>query len=294
MSVVTASTRNARNRPVGGRPRRRRSDPGRCRVPLQRRSLPKRRQSSRVEQVTSADAYNQRKDHYIDAVLADESAEWTWPGLDATKAIGLLERAQRTGDMSRVDEANGLIHAEMDRMDPTTSQGALYHGAPLALMTAYLRYEDRPDLLHPETKERLKTGHKADGNVDPDHSLVVYKELIFSPYTADNVNLGIAEFNPWQPQPTADYNGTENHKLQILTVALLMTEIYAGETFDGFPVKDDTAETDDFWHYFRDAFLRYSSKWEAGYPTDHFGSDVNGVEKDAAPSTPGPTCRTTG
>ena len=240
---------------------------------------------SRVEQVTSADAYNQRKDRYIDAVLAVESADWTWPGLDATKAIGLLERAQRTGDMSRVDEANGLIHAEMDRIDPTTSQGAVYHGAPLALMTAYLRYEDRPDLLHPETKERIKTGHKADGNVDPDHSLVVYRDLIFSPYTADNVNLGIAEFNPWQPQPTPDYNGTENHKLQLLTVALLMTEIYAGESYDGFPVKDDTAETDDFWHYFRDAFLRYSSKWEAGYPTDHFGSDVNGVEKDASQYT---------
>ena len=187
--------------------------------------------------------------------------------------------------MSRVDDANGLIHAEMDRIDPTTSQGAVYHGAPLALMTAYLRYEDRPDLLHPETKERLKTGHKADGNVDPDHSLVVYRDLIFSPYTADNVNLGIAEFNPWQPQPTPDYNGTENHKLQLLTVALLMTEIYAGESYDGFPVKDDTAETDDFWHYFRDAFLRYSSKWEAGYPTDHFGGDVNGVEKDASQYT---------
>ena len=238
-----------------------------------------------VEQVTSANAYNQRKDHFVDAVLAVESADWTWPGLDATKAIGLLERAQRTGDMSRVDEANGLIHAEMDRIDPTTSQGAVYHGAPLALMTAYLRYEDRPDLLHPETKERLKTGHKADGNVDPDHSLVVYRDLIFSPYTADNVNLGIAEFNPWQPQPTPDYNGTENHKLQLLTVALLMTEIYAGESYDGFPVKDDTAETDDFWHYFRDAFLRYSSKWEAGYPTDHFGGDVNGVEKDASQYT---------
>ena len=238
-----------------------------------------------VEQVTSANAYNQRQDHFIDAVLAVESADWTWPGLDATKAIGLLERAQRTGDMSRVDEANGLIHAEMDRIDPTTSQGAVYHGAPLALMTAYLRYEDRPDLLHPETKERIKTGHKADGNVDPDHSLVIYRDLIFSPYTADNVNLGIAEFNPWQPQPTPDYNGTENHKLQLLTVALLMTEIYAGESYDGFPVKDDTAETDDFWHYFRDAFLRYSSKWEAGYPTDHFGGDVNGVEKDASQYT---------
>ena len=117
--------------------------------------------------MTSADAYNQREDRYIDAVLAVESADWTWPGLDATKAIGLLERAQRTGDMSRVDEANGLIHAEMDRIDPTTSQGALYHGAPLALMTAYLRYEDRPELLHPETKERIKTGRKADGNAIP-------------------------------------------------------------------------------------------------------------------------------
>ena len=242
--------------------------------------------TSRAEAITSVDAYTQRKDHYIDALLAADSTSWRdWPGLDATKGIALLERAERTGDMSRVAEANEYVNAELDNVDASTWGGALQHGGPLALLTAYLRYEDRPELLYPATKDRIKTGRQPDGTVDEDHSLLVYKELIFNLYTVDDVNFDIDQFNPWQPQPTTGYHGTENHKLQILTVAMLLTEVYADESFRGYPVKDVTDANDDFWHYFRDAFFRYSSKWEEGYPTDHFGGDVNGVEKDASQYT---------
>ena len=208
-----------------------------------------------------------------------------WLGLQASQAIVLLERADRTGDMARVDEANVLVDAELDAIDPKSVSGALHHGGPLVLATVYLRYADRPDLLFPETAERLKTGTFPDGSADPDHSLAVYRDQMFTAYDVDGVGFDIEHHNPWDAPPDGDYNGTENHKLQILTAAMLLTEIYADEEFDGRAVKDETPETDDYWHYFRDTFFRYSGEWSAGYPTDHFGGDVNGEEKDASQYT---------
>ena len=70
-------------------------------------------------------------------------------GIRATQGLVLLERAERTGDTSRIAEANELIELELDSMDPDSIGGVLHHGGPLVLLTAYLRYADRPDLLDP-------------------------------------------------------------------------------------------------------------------------------------------------
>ena len=238
-----------------------------------------------TDAVTSIEAYERRKDRYIDALLDFDSETTPWRGIRATQGLALLERAERTGDTSRIADANELIEAELEAIAPDTEGGALHHGGPLVLLTAFLRYADRPDLLDPAIAERIKTGRRPDGTVDEAHSLIVYRDRIFEPYDPDGVDFDIEDANPWVPRPTDDYNGTENHKLQVLVAAMLLTEVYADEMFDGRAIKDDTPETDDYWHYFRDAFFRYSGAWTAGYPTDHFGGDVNGEEKDASQYT---------
>ncbi len=233
-----------------------------------------------VEQVASAAEYNRRKDRYIDSLLTSTST--SWPGLDATRGMALIDRAVRTGDMSRIAEANSYIYNDVGKVDPTSWEGSLSHGAPLPLISAYLRYKDRPDLLYPSTRDRIKTGKLKNGTVDRNKSLIPYKEKIFNKYTTDKMNFDIATFNPWDPTGPGGYNGTENHKLQTITSAMLLTEVYAGETYRGYPVKDNTSARDDFWHYFRDAFFRYSGVWTSnGSPNDHFGGDVVGLEKDA-------------
>ena len=119
-----------------------------------------------TEAVTSVEAYDVRKDRYIDALLDFDPETTRWMGIRATQGLVLLERAERTGDTSRIAEANELIELELDSMDPDSIGGVLHHGGPLVLLTAYLRYADRPDLLDPALAERIKTGRKPDGTVD--------------------------------------------------------------------------------------------------------------------------------
>ena len=85
---------------------------------------------------------------------------------------------------------------------------------------------------------------------------------------------------PWDPASYDEYRGTENHKLQSIVTGMLLSEIYAGDVVGGVPVKDDTEALDDQWHYFRDAFYRYSAAWADGR-ADHFTRDVAELEDDS-------------
>lgn len=234
-----------------------------------------------VDQVVSS--FNTRRDYYLNAIL-QKNTTTGWLDLPAAKGLLLLVQAERTGNTSRVAEANDLLYNATDLIASSDSGIALhhkvYHAGAFTYMRAYLMFQDRPDLLFQSTKDKIKFGKKKDGNINVNASLQNYKNLLFNKYTADNINFDIASYNPWDPTGVGGYNGTENHKLQTIVTGMLLAEVYAGESFRGYPVKDGTVARDDFWHYYRDAFLRYSSQWDDNR-ANHFARDVMESEKDS-------------
>ncbi|MBI1857178.1 hypothetical protein HYS01_02805 [Candidatus Saccharibacteria bacterium] len=235
-----------------------------------------------VEQVVTQ--FPQRRTVYEDAILGRDAASDFDMG--AAQGTIMLQRRNRDGasacNDACVSKANDLIYNSTDKIDTAEKESqAIHHAAAFTYLRAYLMFKDKPDLLYPATKSKLKTGLKKDGTTNAQKSLMFWRNKLFDKYTVDNINFDIASFNPWNPKGSGGYNGTENHKLQVITTGMLMSEVYAGESYRGYAVKDSTAVRDDYWHYFRDAFFRYSDAW-GNDRTDHFRLDIAEFEKDSA------------
>lgn len=235
-----------------------------------------------VEQVVTQ--FPERRKHYEDAILAKSPTSDF--DLGAAQGTILLQRRKRDGaaacDNACVNKANDLIYNSTELIDTAESSStALHHAGAFSFLRAYLMFKDNPDLLLPATKAKLKSGLRKDGSTNANKSLLFWRNKLFNKYTTDNINFDIASYNPWNPKPNSGYNGTENHKLQVITTGMLLSEVYDGESYRGYQVKDTTAARDDYWHYFRDAFMRYSDSWGDGR-TDHFRLDIAEFEKDSA------------
>ncbi|MBA2625337.1 MAG: hypothetical protein H0U89_07015 [Acidimicrobiia bacterium] len=224
-----------------------------------------------------ADGFPARRDRFVDGLVAKQSSWWD---LDAQKGVVLLARAARTGDRSRVAEANTLLNRGIDRIDDGVVDGQLIHGGAFTFVRAALLFGPRPDLLLPATRDRLLTGRKADGSVRRGESLLKFRDELFARNTALGFDIADPAYNPWR---VFNNGQTENHRLQVIVTGMLLSEVYGSETVGGRRVRDTTAATDDYWHYFRDAFLRFNGPWGVGRAinSDHFGTDVAGEEQDS-------------
>jgi hypothetical protein len=224
-----------------------------------------------------ATAFPLRRDRFVDSLVAKRS---TWWDLDAQKGVVLLERAARTGDISRVGEANELLYSAAARIDDGDANALAIHGGAFTFLRAVLLYGDRPDLLRPATRDRLVAGRARDGTVRRSESLLEYRDELFARNTALGFDIADPEYNPWRPRNDGQ---TENHRLQTIVTGMLLSEVYAGSSAWGRPVKDDTPATDDWWHYFRDAFLRFNGPWGVGrtVTSDHFNWDASSNEQDS-------------
>jgi hypothetical protein len=224
-----------------------------------------------------ANSFPLRRDRFVDSLVAKRSSWWD---LDAQKGVALLERAARTGDTSRVGEANDLIYGAAARIDDGDSNAALLHGGAFTFLRAVLLYGDRPDLLRPATRDRLVTGRLRDGTVRRSESLLKYRDELFARNTALGFDIADPAYNPWRPRNDGQ---TENHRLQTVVTGMLLSDVYDGTSVNGRAVKDATPATDDWWHYFRDAFLRFNGPWGIGrlVTSNHFSWDASSDEQDS-------------
>ena len=137
-----------------------------------------------------------------------------------------------------------------------------------------------PSLLRPATRARLVDGRTRDGAVRRSESLLKYRDELFARNTALGFDVADPAYNPWRPRNDGQ---TENHRLQTIVTGMLLSDVYAGSTVGGRPVKDATPAADDQWHYFRDAFLRFNGPWGIGrtVTSDHFNWDASSDEQDS-------------
>jgi hypothetical protein len=206
-----------------------------------------------VEEVTSPAAFAARKARFVDSLLALPREDW-WD-LGARQGLVLLDRADETGDRSRVPEANRLLADAGDRIDDGIDEAEAHHGGAFTFLRALLLFGDRPELLRPATADRLQ------------RALEPYREAVYPAVGPQ----------PWRP----DHEGlTENHRLQLVVTGMLLSEVDAERTWRGRPVKDDDPGTVDAWSWYREAYLRYNDSWGDGR-TDHFRADVSAAEKDS-------------
>jgi len=199
-----------------------------------------------VEAVTNPEAFARRKARFVDSLLAVPRTDW-WD-LGARQGLVLLDRAEETGDRSRVAEANRLLVEGSERIDDGIEDAAAHHGGAFTFLRALLLFGDRPELLRPATADRLR------------RALEPYREAVYP---------AVGE-RPWRP----DEEGlTENHRLQLIVTGMLLSEVDAGRTWRGAPVRE-------IWSWYRDAYLRYNDAWGDGR-TDHFEADVSAAERDS-------------
>lgn len=240
--------------------------------------LPSSVSAATAEQLTATDdvaipsAFAARKNRFIESLLARRGGWWD---TDAQKGLVLLQRAKETRDFSRVGEANNLLYNASNLLDDGIEESMLVHGGAFTFLRAVLLFRDRTDLLFPATREKLVNGRRHDGSVNAQESLLRYRDEMFNRQNGLQFDLLDGAMNPWHPEKG---RGTENHKLQAVVTGMLLSEVYAGQSFRGRPVKDGSPSTDDFWHYFRSAFLRYSGSWGN---SNHMRSDVSDMEKDS-------------
>ncbi len=206
-----------------------------------------------VAEVVSPEAFAEREARFEDSLLSLSEDDW-WD-IGARQGLVLLDRAAETGDRSRVDEANRLLVEGSDRIDDGDDDAAAFHGGAFTFLRALLLFGDRPELLRPRSAEHLR------------EALEPYRQAVY----AD------AGPGPWRPVAE---RLTENHRLQLIVTGMLLTEVDAGSSYRGRPVKDDDPDTDDLWSWFRDAYLRYNADWGDGR-TDHFRADPAAAEKDS-------------
>lgn len=210
-----------------------------------------------VNTIISASAFKTRKNDYLDALI--NTSTYNDRLARAARALAILVRAEETGNMSKVSEANQEIVNTLNELPNDISSGnqfpRLYNGAGLSYIRTYMMYKDKPTLLYPSTKEKILNGGSTT-------SLRYYLAQICE-YNGQGVNL--VNNNPWQ----TTNSGTYNHQINNIAQGLLLSQIYEGETClasnQEFPLKNNTDEgleyADDVWHYWRNAFYKYLTKW---------------------------------
>lgn len=205
-------------------------------------------------------SFGERRDRFTDVLVARSSdAE---PELGAGQGMLMLASAERGQcDDACVADANERITDSAQQMnkggDPRTLPTL---GGALTYLHVYLMFRDSP-LMTDETTKALETGLRNQ-----------YLGTIFR----NKGSLNIATNNPYDP--TKDAAGeTENHRLQLVTSGLLLSEAFAGETFDGRPIAD---APNSYSEYYRTAYLNLLQPW-AGGSRDSFGRDALHDEKDS-------------
>ena len=210
-----------------------------------------------VSQVSAPSEFNRRKEAWGDAVLAYYGSNRDDQGI---MGLILMERAVRTGDMSRVKEANDRLVAAARFIDDPDYKGdkrPAYEGYALTFANAVLKYGGRTDIMYPATLAKLKEGTEPAGSgyaSNANESLrFFHRSLAFS----DDRKIGVGKYNPW----TNLGLGTENHKVQEIASGMMIAKIYAGQSYiaaDGtFPFYDNTPAGDDYYHYWQNAFSRW-------------------------------------
>ena len=210
-----------------------------------------------VSQASTLSEFNRRKEVWGDAVLVYYGANRDDQGITG---LILMERAMRTGDMSRVKEANDRLVAAVRYIDDPDYKGdkrPAYEGYALIFANAVLKFGGRTDIMYPATLAKLKEGTEPSGSGYPSNvneSLRFFHRMIaFS----DDRKIGVGKYNPW----TNLGAGTENHKVQEIASGMMIAKIYAGQTYtatDGtFPFYDSTPAGDDYYHYWQKAFSRW-------------------------------------
>ncbi|MFW6107396.1 MAG: hypothetical protein ACOC8A_01760 [bacterium] len=177
------------------------------------------------------------------------------------KALAILYHAQQTGDTSRVDEANRLL-MEVTKLIGENDRRQLPRHAGLAIvLRTLILFDDRPDLLYPETKAKLKYGKEPDGTVDPKESL---QHLL--PRTCYDPGLHIGYYKwPTPFEGAAHY--TENHRMSATVHGLLMCQVLGDQTYDPpdgppLPVRSDDPDQPCYWKYWKKAFYDFLEGYE--------------------------------
>ncbi len=172
------------------------------------------------------------------------------------KALAILYHAQQTGNMSLIDEANRLL-MEVTKLIGEDDRRQLPRHAGLAIvMRTLILFDDRPDLLYPATKAKLKYGKEPDGTVVPGESL---QRLL--PRTCYDPALHIGYYKwPTPFEGAAHY--TENHRMSATMHALLLCQILGDQTYDPpdgppLPVRSGDPDQPCYWKYWKKAFYDF-------------------------------------
>lgn len=173
------------------------------------------------------------------------------------KALAILYVADKTNNYERVDRANKLLMEFCRLMDePGNWLRKTNHGSIMLVIRTLVLYEDKPELLYPETVAKLREGKEPNGTIIPEESLKSYfDETCWDP----NRHLGI---HRWPTAWEGAWEYTENHRLQMTTNALLMCQVFENETYnppDGeiMPFRNQTPKIDDYWGYWKHSFYEY-------------------------------------
>ncbi|MCK6629310.1 MAG: hypothetical protein L6R45_29555 [Anaerolineae bacterium] len=166
-----------------------------------------------------------------------------------TGAIASLYLAQHRHNDIDLKEVN-------QRVPNIKTDERVYLGYVINTIRLYYTFKDKPELLWPETKLALEqttlrkalkyvTGKQSRGIISPD-----------IPYLPNSV-------------------GTENHKLAEITAGILLTQIFAKETVNGYVVKaSDPKEIS--WHRY---WLEAYNDWLSGAADDRLGQGLD--ERDS-------------
>jgi len=206
-------------------------------------------------------AVEKRQNDYLEALSNMDTDE---PYRKVAKALAIMELADRSGDTSRIDEANNLVVQALDALPDLISDNqphyALLSGSALDYIRMYYLFKDKPHILKSSTKEKILNGGDRS-------SLRYYLGKVC--YDISSRGWSLKHNNPWK-HPSDDYSlGTENHQIVEITQGLLLSQIYANEkcVIDGtsYPIKDSTDEgrnyANDLWHYYRNAYYEWLTMW---------------------------------
>lgn len=176
---------------------------------------------------------------------------------DQVKALAILYYADKTKDYSKVKYANQLIMDFCRLLDePGDWLRKINHGSIMLALRILILYGKKPELLFPDTVDKLRGGKDPNGSINVGESLRSYFPMFF--YDPQR-HIGIHSWKiPWE----GAWEYTENHRLQITVTALLLCQVFENECYDPpdgppMPLRNKTPEIDDYWGYWKKAFYDY-------------------------------------
>lgn len=192
------------------------------------------------------------------------------------KAAG--SRIQANIDAGNTDIINGASDCSQTWDDhfgtgPDNDDVFVYHNGPLTLCIAYLAFSG--NLLTSAAATAIKNSLRT-------------RWCVHAFGHTNNASMCIIDANPYNP--ANDAGATGNHRLQKIVCGLLLSEVFAGESFNvsthgvskaakATGSVGDPNSTLSWFHYYRDAFYRYMRAWSDGL-SNKFGRDNFGIEQD--------------